>query len=336
MLELFCLIYENIKNTKYKFILDLSPLAGQLKWAEYNVSTHDEQIGKINKEINDLEDYFSYKKLYTITGYIVSKLNDYRYEISFGYGANHILETTNTEYTSRGLFSKRVWKDKDDYVEYEDNYGFTKKAYVYVEASKDEIEEYNERSKKLDNLRTQLYSLDDEYYLNKDKIETLKSQIKRNLEQFEADVIPTMINDSISVIGGNVNNTTTDNSIKSIITEWIQATNNKEPNIDKYYADKVNYYSWGNVSKAKLMSDKKDFFKRWDYIKLSISNINCSQINIDECNCNYDKEFDCKNYTNGRHYNGKISSIITFKKIDGRWLIIKEVDGKTYFADKNW
>ncbi|HEX2787555.1 MAG TPA: hypothetical protein VHP32_06580 [Ignavibacteria bacterium] len=330
-------LYENIKNSKYQFILDLSLIAGQLKWAEYNVNTRDEQIGKITKEINDLEDYFSYKKLYTIRGYIVSKLTDDRYEISFGYGANHILETTNTEYTSRGLFSKRVWKDTDDYVEYEDNYGFTKKAYVYIEATKDEIQEYNERSKKLNNLRNQLYSLDDEYYLNKGKIEILKSQIKRNIEQFEADVIPTAINDSTMRGMSYMNGDTSDKDIvKNIITEWIQATNNKEPAINKFYANNVSYYSWGNVSKNKLMSDKKDFFKKWNYIKLNISNINCSQINIDEYNCKYDKEFDCKNYSNGKEYNGKVASILTFKKIDNNWFIIKETDEKTYFIDKNW
>ena len=43
-----------------------------------------------------------------------------------------------------------VWKDPDDYVEYEDNYGFTRKAQVYNQATNEELNAAPKKDNKQD------------------------------------------------------------------------------------------------------------------------------------------------------------------------------------------
>ncbi len=126
------------------------------------------------------------------------------------------------------------------------------------------------------------------------------------------------------------------NELEKFITLWIEETNNKSITIEKYYADYVEYYTWGFTSKSKLLEDKFYFYKKWDNCLISTDNIQIEEVNQNKYNCYYDKYVECENYSNGKKFNAKLKSFLALENFNGNWKITIEKDPETYYLNKNW
>lgn len=124
--------------------------------------------------------------------------------------------------------------------------------------------------------------------------------------------------------------------VERIFTSFTSENNKSNSDISHYYADYVHYYSWKNAYKPKLLSDKKNFFKKWDIFEINTSDVSFIQVNTNIVECNYDKEFSCENFSNGKKYSGKVRAKLVFEKINDEWLITRESDEKIYYTNKNF
>jgi len=120
------------------------------------------------------------------------------------------------------------------------------------------------------------------------------------------------------------------------LDSWISSLNNREQNLENYYADNVIYYSWGATSRAKVMEDKRSFYSSWTNFKLRTENPEIIKISDSQYLCSYDKLVNSSNNINGKEYEPKVRSKLVFEKDNSGWLISEETDEKVYFKIKNW
>lgn len=124
--------------------------------------------------------------------------------------------------------------------------------------------------------------------------------------------------------------------IKAKIKNWINDINNRNYDFINFYSPYVNYYSWGNTSKERVIGDKRNFFNNWDSFYLTISEPNIEKISDDKYLCAFDKTINSSNQENGKVYEAKVSSKLIFQKLQNNWLITDEVDETVYYKNKNW
>jgi ketosteroid isomerase-like protein len=96
------------------------------------------------------------------------------------------------------------------------------------------------------------------------------------------------------------------------------------------YADTIDYYTRHMVSRESVRNDKQRAFSMFSSININISNMNVS---IDPAGQHatalFDKEWV---FVGGRRNEGKVRSQVTFRKINGDWLITGERDIKLYYT----
>ena len=96
------------------------------------------------------------------------------------------------------------------------------------------------------------------------------------------------------------------------------------------YADTVDYYRRKNASIGEVRSDKARAFALYNSMRTNISNLSVNvSASGDTAVAVFDKEWNF----NGRDLSsGKVRSQLTFRKINGRWLITSERDLKVYYT----
>jgi serine/threonine protein kinase len=155
-------------------------------------------------------------------------------------------------------------------------------------------------------------------------VEKVTANTKENLEN------------KISQNKDSKNNTSESSLIKVNLTDWIQALNNRNPDLSKFYSDNVIYYSWGSTSRSKLLADKRQFFDSWSSFNLEIEEPLINVLNENKYECVYDKTITSSNISNGKVYDAKVQSRLVFEKFGERWLITEESDPVLYYKNKNW
>ena len=126
------------------------------------------------------------------------------------------------------------------------------------------------------------------------------------------------------------NSTNVENRVLAILNSWIFDINNRN-NIKKYYSENVNYYSWGIVSKSRLMTDKNSFYSMWDSFLITIENPEVRKISENIYNITYEKKASCSNNKTGKKYETKVKSILGLKRDGSNWLISEEIDELIYY-----
>lgn len=122
--------------------------------------------------------------------------------------------------------------------------------------------------------------------------------------------------------------------IEGKLKELILQTSTKNQNIYSFYADTINYYDKGNLSKENVQKDKNEFFKYWDSIKIDISNLEVLKNDNETFTCLFEKNFICK--TKNNSYNkGRVKSKIIFTKIQDNWKVSTEVDEVVIFSENS-
>jgi ketosteroid isomerase-like protein len=124
------------------------------------------------------------------------------------------------------------------------------------------------------------------------------------------------------------------NDVKDTVDEWKNASENLDldGNMNRY-ADSVDYYSAGRVTRARVRADKQRAFARYDSIKFTISNMKVTPDAAGEkATAVFDKEWNFEG--EDQYSSGKVQQQLTLGKIGGRWLITGEKDLKTYYVEK--
>ena len=126
---------------------------------------------------------------------------------------------------------------------------------------------------------------------------------------------------------------------ESVIYGWKTAAENH--NLDtnlSNYADTVDYYKGGKISKSKLKTSKEPAYKKYDSINIEISNM---KVTVDptgeKATVTFDKEWDFNGVDkdgNDVFNSGKVQQQLVLNKINGKWKIASEKDMKVYYADK--
>lgn len=126
--------------------------------------------------------------------------------------------------------------------------------------------------------------------------------------------------------------------IKDDVTGTIDAWKSASEDLDleghmDQYADTVDYYKGGKVSRQKVSSDKQKAYEQYDSIDITISNVKVTPDETgDGATAVFDKEwvFDSIDKTSS----GKVQQELHFKKINGKWKITGEKDLKVYYVNK--
>jgi len=137
----------------------------------------------------------------------------------------------------------------------------------------------------------------------------------------------------------DLNQTVESNTIsqaKKFIEEWVSSTNNKDPNLGRFYDDYVKYYKGGLMKKSQVLEDKRNFFNRWDRIEITTEQYVEEKISEDEYAYIFDKHFSCSSYSKNKNYNGKVRSRLILKEYGGTLKIISENDEEIYYTNKNY
>lgn len=124
------------------------------------------------------------------------------------------------------------------------------------------------------------------------------------------------------------------NEVKDAIDDWKDASENLdiEGNLGQY-ADTIDYYNAGRVSREQVRADKERAFNQYDSINFHISNIKVTpDASGEKATAVFDKEWEFEGET--KRSTGKVQQLLTLGKIGGRWLITGEKDLKTYYVGK--
>lgn len=126
---------------------------------------------------------------------------------------------------------------------------------------------------------------------------------------------------------------------ESVIYGWKSAAENHnlETNLSNY-ADTVDYYKGGKISKSKLRASKDPAYKKYDSINIEIS---AMKVAVDptgeKATITFDKEWDFSGADkdgNEVFNSGKVQQQLVLNKINGKWKIVSEKDVKVYYVDK--
>ncbi|MFV0388284.1 MAG: hypothetical protein ACK5NT_05985 [Pyrinomonadaceae bacterium] len=127
---------------------------------------------------------------------------------------------------------------------------------------------------------------------------------------------------------------TTSQEVNATLARWKKALEAR--NLDAVmsnYANNVNYYSKKNATKAFVRADKQKGFQKFDSVRTQFSNIRiASSSDGKTATASFDKEF--KNTGINGDSSGKVMSEVTFKNVEGKWLITDERDVKVYYVNK--
>lgn len=156
---------------------------------------------------------------------------------------------------------------------------------------------------------------------------------------------PETVNKSNSVVLDNnqsnlksdsdfTNSVNESDKISKKIYDILKITESKSDNLKSYYSQTIDYYTWGLTPIDKLWKDKTSFFKKWDEIKLTMSNPKIQKTSSTSYRAFFDKEFETKNFSKNILYKGKVKSIMEFDLNNGEWLIKTEKDELSYYTEK--
>lgn len=124
------------------------------------------------------------------------------------------------------------------------------------------------------------------------------------------------------------------NEVTDTVDEWKSASESLDLdwNLDQY-ADAVDYYKAGRISRSKVRADKQRAFDRFDSINFKISNMQVTpDASGEKATAVFDKEWTFEGAD--KRSAGKVQQQLTLGKIGGRWLITSEKDLKTYYVEK--
>ncbi len=121
--------------------------------------------------------------------------------------------------------------------------------------------------------------------------------------------------------------------IKDAVDEWKNATENLDIGGQlSQYAETVDYYRSGRVSRARVRADKDRAFGIYNNVNIDISNLEVTPDESGEqATALFDKEWNFEGDTSNS--SGKVRQQLTFSRIDGKWLITGERDLRVYYVN---
>ena len=127
--------------------------------------------------------------------------------------------------------------------------------------------------------------------------------------------------------------------VESVIYGWKASAENH--NLDtnlSNYADSVDYYKGGKISKGKLKSSKEPAYKKYDAISIDIGNMKVVPDPTGEkATATFDKTWDFAGTDkdgNEVFNSGSVQQQLILTKIEGKWKITSEKEIKVYYVDK--
>jgi ketosteroid isomerase-like protein len=122
-------------------------------------------------------------------------------------------------------------------------------------------------------------------------------------------------------------------NVTNVIDDWKSASENLD--LDGHlsqYADTVDYYNAGKVGLARVRADKQKAFEAYDSINFDISNVRVTpDPSGEKATAVFDKQWTFEGVE--KRSSGKVQQLLTFAKINGRWLITGEKDLKVYYKN---
>lgn len=123
-------------------------------------------------------------------------------------------------------------------------------------------------------------------------------------------------------------------NIETKLNGFISAIINKNQNLTDYYSESVNYYRKPDASKEFIQKDKNELYKKWDSIRITMSNLSIQLTEDSTYTALFDKEFEFVSKDNS-FYTGKVKAKLIFKKTSDDWKIINETDEAIYYTEKS-
>jgi hypothetical protein len=122
--------------------------------------------------------------------------------------------------------------------------------------------------------------------------------------------------------------------VEQTIIDWKTASEDfdLDGNVSNY-ADTVDYYTGGKVSKSKIKQDKQKAYSTYDTININISEIKITpDPSGEKATAVFNKEWDFA--TLDKKNRGEVTQQIIFSKVGGKWKIISEKDLKVLWIDR--
>jgi ketosteroid isomerase-like protein len=136
---------------------------------------------------------------------------------------------------------------------------------------------------------------------------------------------PTIKPAEVSAIKGDLENAVED--WKSAIEAF-----DVDANIDSY-ADSVDYYKGGKVSRTKIKQDKEKALAVYDTINITLKDVVITpDPSGEKATATFNKEWDFEN--SDKRNRGEVKQQLIFAKISGKWKIVSEKDLKVLWTDK--
>jgi hypothetical protein len=122
--------------------------------------------------------------------------------------------------------------------------------------------------------------------------------------------------------------------VEQTLVDWKTASEDfdLEANVSNY-ADNVDYYTGGKVSKSKIKQDKQKAYSTYDTININISDIKITpDPSGEKATVVFNKEWDFA--TLDKKNRGEVTQQIIFSKVAGKWKIVSEKDLKVLWIDR--
>jgi hypothetical protein len=122
--------------------------------------------------------------------------------------------------------------------------------------------------------------------------------------------------------------------VEGAITNWKEAAEgfDLEGNVNNY-ADTVDYYKGGKISRAKVKANKQPAYDKYDTISVTVTNMKVTpDPSGDKVTAVFDKEWSFDNQEKVNR--GQVQQQLTFIKVNGKWKISAEKDLKVYWSEK--
>lgn len=127
--------------------------------------------------------------------------------------------------------------------------------------------------------------------------------------------------------------------VETMVYGWKASAENIniEANLSNY-ADTVDYYKVGKVSRSKVKANKEPAYKKYDSIQIEIENMKVLPDPTGEkATVTFDKSWDFNGVDkdgNDVYNRGKVQQQLILNKIGGKWKIVSEKELKIYPVDK--
>ncbi len=127
--------------------------------------------------------------------------------------------------------------------------------------------------------------------------------------------------------------------VESTIYGWKSSaeSHNLDANVSNY-ADTVDYYKGGKISKSKLKASKDPAYKKYDSIEIEIKNMKVTADPTgDKATVTFDKDWDFAGVDkDGKDVinRGSVQQQLVLNKVNGKWKIVSEKDVKVIWVDK--